>query len=568
MLEKLTIRNIALIDREEIGFAEGLNVLSGETGAGKSIILDSIDFVLGAKADKSLIRYGCEDCFVRAEFRLGEDSSVRNAIDELDLDGGEGDVLVLSRRFTQEGKSTIKVNGTTVTASMLRKITSCLVDVHGQSEHFWLLKESNQMQLLDGIAGSPVSEGKKSLSALLAERKELLEKISALGGDEGERSRKLDVLRFQIEELESAELAAGEEDSLLTIRNRIAHSEKILSGLSVARQALSSDGAGIDAIITAQNGLSPLAKYDEKYSELAERLESLYSELYDISETVEEYAGELELDQNEIDRVESRLDEIKRLKKKYGGSVEAAIAFLDSAKQEYELLSDSGEKLQEFQRELEKLNGKIYKQCRKLTEARKKAAASFSERVTKELKSLNISSARFEVQFDDYSEEDVDKAGKDGLDRLRFLFSANAGEPLKEMGKIISGGEMSRFMLAIKAQLSEVNRIGTYIFDEIDAGISGKTAKVVGEKFAQIARNTQIIAVSHLAQIASMADRQFLIEKVQETDKTHTTIKQVEGEKRVREISRLTGGEESEAALSHARELLEQAQTYKRSLLN
>lgn len=556
MLEKLTIRNIALIESAEIEFDGGLNVLSGETGAGKSVILDSIDFVLGAKADKNMIRYGCDECFVRAEFRIGNAPAVREALNELDIEGDE--LLVISRKFHGDGKSAIKINGCSVTASMLRKVTVHLVDVHGQSEHFYLLKEVNQLRLLDELAA--VEGLKQALCELLDERKELLSKLALLGGNEGERSRRLDMLRFQIDELSQAGLRIGEDGELLELRNQIAYSGKILSGLQAAESALTSDGAAADAVGSAQRALSSLSKYGSSYAELSDRLKDMYAELSDIAQTVGELAGALDIDEREADRIETRLDELSRLKKKYGGSVEAAIRFLQDAQNEYELLSDSGEQIERLNVLLEALDRKLYAQCEALTHARKAYAEQFSARVSEELKSLNIRSARFEVEFEEYSPDDVGKANADGLDKIRFLFSANAGEPLKPLSKIISGGEMSRFMLAVKTQLSAVNGIGTYIFDEIDAGISGRTAKVVGEKFTSIAEKTQIIAVSHLAQIASRADAQFLIEKKQEGDKTFTTIRPIDGEERKREIARLIGGDDqSEFALLHAEELLGQA---------
>ena len=272
------------------------------------------------------------------------------------------------------------------------------------------------------------------------------------------------------------------------------------------------------------------------------------------------------MDEAEAERIENRLDEIKTIKKKYGGSAEAAAEFLDVAKRELEALTNSGQRLEEIGKELDGLDELIYTLCVELDKARKEVAAEFTRRVTEELKTLNISSARFEVQFDPFNRNDADKASENGLGGLRFLFSANAGEPLKELGKIISGGEMSRFMLAVKTQ-SSINEIGTYIFDEIDAGIGGKTARVVGEKFCKIAKNVQVIAVSHLAQIAAFADREYLIEKREEKGATRTTVREVTGEERVTEISRLAGGDtESEIALQHARELLKSAQIYKNSL--
>ena len=557
MLKTLYLKNIALVDEAEIAFSEGLNVLSGETGAGKSVILDSIDFVLGAKADKGMIRSGQSECSVRAEFTC-EPELLRPVLEELDLE--ESDTLLIVRRLNADGRGSLKVNGCPMTATMLRKLTSQLVDVHGQSEHFFLLKETNQLRLLDQIAGT--ERERAEVASLLKERRSYAEKLSSLGGDEGERERRADILRFQIDELENAALKEGEEEELTALRTKYQNAEKILGGLKTVRDALLSDGGASDAVNTAHRGLISIEKYGD-YAALSERLENALAEIEDIGETAESLAEELDIDEREAERVENRLDEIRSLKKKYGGSVEEALNFLSRAKEELQLLENSAEECEKLKALLESNAKKLYSACEALTKKRKEGAEGFTRRVTEELKTLNIPSARFEIAFDPYSEEDLPRAHAEGLDRVKFLFSANAGEPVKELGKIISGGEMSRFMLAVKAQLSSIGTIGTYIFDEIDAGIGGKTARVVAEKFADIAKTTQIIAVSHLAQIAAFADRQFLIEKKEEEGRTYSRIRALEEEERAGELVRLLGGEQGGSALMHAEELLKNARAYR-----
>ncbi len=557
MLKTLYLKNIALVDEAEIVFSEGLNVLSGETGAGKSVILDSIDFVLGAKADKGMIRSGQSECSVRAEFTC-EPELLRPVLEELDLE--ESDTLLIVRRLNADGRGSLKVNGCPMTATMLRKLTSQLVDVHGQSEHFFLLKETNQLRLLDQIAGT--ERERAEVASLLKERRSYAEKLSSLGGDEGERERRADILRFQIDELENAALKEGEEEELTALRTKYQNAEKILGGLKTVRDALLSDGGASDAVNTAHRGLISIEKYGD-YAALSERLESALAEIEDIGETAESLAEELDIDEREAERVENRLDEIKSLKKKYGGSVEEALNFLTRAKEELQLLENSAEECEKLKALLESNAKKLYSACEALTKKRKEGAEGFTRRVTEELRTLNIPSARFEIAFDPYTEEDLPRANAEGLDRVKFLFSANAGEPVKELGKIISGGEMSRFMLAVKAQLSSIGTIGTYIFDEIDAGIGGKTARVVAEKFADIAKTTQIIAVSHLAQIAAFADRQFLIEKKEEEGRTYSRIRALEEEERAGELVRLLGGEQGGSALMHAEELLKNARAYR-----
>ncbi len=565
MLTKLTIKNVALIEQAEIDFGCGLNVLSGETGAGKSVILDSVNFVLGAKADRSMIRYGESECMVKAEFSLREGAKALAALREMDIDS-DGEILI-SRRFSEDGKNSIKLNGNTVTATMLRRVTDSLVDVHGQSEHFFLLKESNQLKVLDGVVGGELPAKKELLNGLLQEKKRLQAQMALLGGNEQERGRRLDILRFQLDEIESVDVKEGEEEELLSKRNKINNLERIISALRDAAGAFSSEFGVLDGLRSATRSLSSISKLDDAYAAAREKVESLAIDAEDISATLADLDDELYFDENEAEEVETRLDAIRTLQRKYGGSKAEIDAYYQKIAAEYELLSDCEGQFAQLTAQTSKTNEKIYAACREMTALRTEAGEAFCKRVTEELKTLNIPHAQFSIEFTAYNAEDVDRATGNGLDVVRFLFSANAGEPMKSLGKIISGGEMSRFMLAIKTQLSDVNEISTYIFDEIDAGISGKTAKVVGEKLAKIAKNTQIIAVSHLAQIAVMSDEEFLIEKQEVDGKTLTKVNALDEHGKKEEIVRLLGGgENDEFAYKHAEELLKQAKEYKNSI--
>lgn len=565
MLSRLTIKNVALIEYADIAFGEGLNVLSGETGAGKSVILDSVNFVLGAKADRTMIRYGESECLVKAEFLVSEDSKAVRALREMDLDT-DGEIII-SRKFSDSGKNAIKINGNTVTVSMLRNVTDSLVDVHGQSEHFFLLKESNQLKTLDAVVGSGLLPLKTDLSALLKRRREIFEQIALLGGDEKERGRRLDVLQFQIEEIEAVALQDGEEEELLAKRNKIIHLEKIISSIQEAVSAMSDEGGVLDGLRYAMRAMNGISRLDDEYASVSEKIEALAIDADDALATLTDMADGLYFDENEAEQTEARLDAIRALKRKYGANKKEIDGYLEKIRAEYELLSDCEGQYALLTQDLEKTNKKIYLICKEMSKLRETEGAAFCKRVTEELKTLNIASAQFAIDFKEYSEEDVTHANANGLDEITFLFSANAGEPMKPLGKIISGGEMSRFMLAIKTQLSEMNEISTYIFDEIDAGISGKTAKVVGEKLARIAKSTQIIAVSHLAQIAVMSDEEFLIEKLEENGKTLTNVHHLDSTQKTQEIVRLLGGNANdEFAEKHAVELIKQAQDYKKSI--
>lgn len=556
MLRRLYIKNIALISESDIEFDDKLNVLSGETGSGKSVILESINFVLGSKADRTMIRFGEQEATVRAEFLVELDNAAVAQLEEFDIES-DGEIII-SRKLAADGKSSIKINGNSVTASMLKAVSQRLVDVHGQSEHFYLLNEENQLKVIDGICGVDGRRIRDELSALISEKQSLKAKISQLGGDEGQRERKLDLLKFQINEIESADLKSGEFEILKEKQNIIANTEKILGALNAVHSILSDDGGSIDGISSARHYLNSISAYSAEYDKILARLENVYEEVSDISGMITDFADNLSFDEEEARYIDERLSLIKSLNKKYGGSEEKVMEFLENAKISYDALSDSADAIDKYNREIELLDGKIFDKCRELTECRKRAADNFCVSVTSELKSLNISNAEFEVQFNEYDRESANLQSINGSDKISFMFSANKGEPLKPLNKVISGGEMSRFMLAVKTQLKDINGISTYIFDEIDAGISGYTAKTVAEKFIKISNSTQILAVSHLPQICAASSSQFLIYKEEAAGKTVTKVKKLTEDEKVGEIVRLTGNLPSEAAKTNARELINQ----------
>lgn len=554
MLTRLCVKNVALISQADIEFDSGLNVLSGETGSGKSVILDSINFVLGSKADRTMIRYGEQEASVRAEFIVDEKSEAISKLREYDIET-DGSIII-TRKLSQDGRGTIKINGDTVTAAMLKNITQHLVDVHGQSEHFYLLSEDNQLKVIDGLLGQDNENIKDELARLISEKRGYKEKIVALGGDEAERARRLDLLSYQIDEIENAGVKAGEFDELKSRQNVLANVEKILSALNGAVSALNDDSCCCDLLTAAEHSVNSVAALSGEYGQIAARLESASAEVGDIAATLSDMAENLTFDGQEAQMIEERLSLLKMLRKKYGADEEEIISFRDKAQAEYELLVDSEEAIKKYTAEIERLDKDIFILLKKLTEIRKKAAENFCLRVESELKTLNIPNAKFNVSFNTYDMSSANLQSANGSDSISFEFSANKGEPLKPLNKVISGGEMSRFMLAIKAQLKDINNISTYIFDEIDAGISGYTADTVARKFIDISRQTQILAVSHLAQICAASDAQYLIYKEEEDGKTLTKVKKLSGEQKIDEIVRLTGSISSDAAKQHAEELI------------
>ncbi len=568
MLQKLIIENIALIDSAEICFSNGLNVLSGETGAGKSVIIESLNFVLGAKADKSLIRSGQKECSVIAEFDVQNNDAIINVFDELEIE--KDDTLLISRKFNIDGKSSIKVNGNTVTASMLRKFTSVLVDVHGQSEHFNLLKESNQLALLDNYGGQEILDIKQSLFVEYNKLKELNKTLQSFGGDESQRLIRLDILNYQIDEIAKASLEDGEDEKLLVIKEKLNNQERIFNALNLVNQSISDEGGVEDILSSASKMLSTISDYDENYSKLYDRLEGVFADLSDISNTANSLMDSFDVCEYNPYEIDSRLDLIKALKSKYGGSIAEIKEFMENATLEKEKLENFAEQIERLEKEKTQVSINIFELYTKLNAKRQHYARIFENNILDELQSLGMKNAQFKINFAKTPTfEECSFNSANGFDIVEFMFSANLGEPLKNLSMVISGGEMSRFMLSIKAQTARFSDVSTFIFDEIDAGISGNVARVVAEKLAKISFDTQIIAISHLPQVSAMADNNLLIEKHESVDKTTTTVKSLSDEEKIYEIIRLVGGDKnSKTAHEHAKDLIDGAIKYKKSLIN
>lgn len=566
MLKSLYLKNVALIKEAVIDFESGLNVLSGETGSGKSVIIDSINFVLGAKADKTMIRYGENECVATATFDISNLSEVNEVLSELGVE--ENDELIVTRRLTQDSKSTVRVNGMPFTLGMLKSVTSLLVDVHGQSEHYSLLKESEQLNVLDRFAGESLAELKRECFGICDKIKDTDKRLKSFGGSERERAVKADILKFQIEEIESAELKEGEESELLVQRKKIQSTEKLSDAFSTVQSALNGENCAIDYLNSAIRGLSAVIDLDDEYRNMYDRLKAAKEDLSDISYTAETALENLDVDAASADRIEDRLEKIRSLKRKYGQNEGEILLFLQNAKYEYSKLIDFDAEYAKLTDEKKSLIRDLNVKYEKMSEIRRAAAVRLTGEISNELKELGMKNATFEISFSPTEFANETHYGSNGGDSIQFMFSANLGEPVKSMSKIISGGEMSRFMLSLKTAVSSYHEISTYIFDEIDAGISGKTAEVVAEKFSKIAKKIQVIAISHLPQIVSFADASFKIAKFVDGDKTFTSVNRLTDENKTEEVVRLIGGDmTSVSAVSHAREMIEKADAYKSKIL-
>lgn len=566
MLKSLYIKNVAIITSCTLEFDEGLNILSGETGAGKSIIIDSLDFVLGGKADKSLVRYGEESMSVEALFSVN--AAVGAALAELGFE--EDEDVVLSRALSASGRSDIRVNGRPTTLSVLKSLTQSLCDIYGQSEHISLLRTASHRRLVDAFAGAPVAAEKDRLAALLERLHALRAEMDSLGGNPEERARLLDLYAYQIREIEEAALGEHEEEELENRRRMLAHAEKIADALKDAVSSLTAGEYGAnDQISRALGELRGVVKYDDRLDSVLPRLEAVKYECEDLADTLKQLLDGLSFDEGEADRVFERMDKIKSLHKKYGADYAAVTAYCRRAKEQFAALSSAEERLEECEREKGKLLRDMKAVCARLTALRRESADRLEARLNAEFTDLALKHAKLKVEFGEppAAEAFESRVGPEGVDEVRFLFSANAGEPLKPLEKVISGGEMSRVMLAVKQVTADLDDIGTQIFDEVDAGISGETSLEVAKKIAAIARHRQVISITHTAGIVAVADRNFFIEKRVAEDKTSTAVRILDADGRVREVARLLGAvEHNEFGVKHAEELLAWGEAQKTAL--
>jgi len=571
VLQRLQIQNIAIIDKVEIELEEGLNVLTGETGAGKSIIIDSIKAILGERLSKDLIRTGKDKAVVEAVFVV-EDDRLKDFYEEFGIEPEEDGTLIISREFTLSGKNNCRINGKMSTVSMLKQIGEFLIDIHGQHDNQSLLRTESHVDLLDSFGDDSIRILKNEYNQKLNEYRELKNKLKLLSGDPNDRERKIDFLKFQIDEIKKAKLKPNEDEELDKQRIILRNAEKIIEALSEAYELLgvgSKTGkSASDSIGEAVSIISEISKFDQRYAAVSKRLESLSFELEDIISEIRGSRDEIDYDQEMLEQIEERIDLIYKLKKKYGDSIDKIKEYMENAQQQLNEIVNNEELVNKYRDELKKVDEELFKLAKDINVKRNAAAKLLEEKIGYELNDLEMKNSRLKVivEFDESTDENGERRyNHNGLDKVEFLISTNPGEPLKPLAKIASGGEMSRIMLAIKTILANVDRIPTLIFDEIDIGISGKAAQKVGEKMSYISKNHQVISVTHLAQIACMADHNYYIEKSAKADSTSTKVKRLDEHEVKSEVARIIGGSNiSEITLKHAEEMIEYARKYKK----
>lgn len=557
MLQSLTIKNIALIDSLTIDLAGGFNVLTGETGAGKSLIIDSLALLLGEKADKSLISYGQNQASVEAVFN----TTLEQVLDKLEEFGLEREnTIVITRKISIDGKNECRVNGKTFTLSMLKQITSPLMDLHGQFQHQELLKVSSQLKTLDAFGGKEIATLHSEYKIAYLRLKEINKSLSSFNFDSRDREKLLDLYSYQIGELEEANFKEGEEEELKEFRMKVLNQEKIALSLDRLSSYFSGEtGSGIvDLIKRCDYEFSEVVKYIPENEELSKRISSARYELLDIAESIEDIKNGLSFDEFSAQENEKRLDLLTSFKKKYGSNITEINEYLDKIRNEYEKLNSSAEIIEKLEREKVVAIENLIAKAEALTLARKKYASQFEKSVKNELAELSMKGSGFEIFF---NSKTVETADETGFDDVEFMFTANAGQPLKPLSKVVSGGEMSRFMLAVKNITADIDRVDTMIFDEIDTGISGDTANILAQKLAKIGNSHQVICVTHLAQVASFGDNHFYISKATIDGKTRTSLKLLSDEERVYEIARIIGGSVSSFSLEHAKLMLDAGKT-------
>lgn len=573
MLSQLHIENVAIINTIDVEFEKGLNILTGETGAGKSIIIDSINMILGERTSRELIRSGAKKAIVEALFHVSSEDTV-NLLEQSGIELEEDNTLLISREIIYSGKNACRINGRIVTSSMLKEIGRLLVNIHGQHDNQALLQWEKHIEFLDRYAGSKLIEIKSQYQKVYEQVNRIRAEIRRISGDERERERKLDLLKFQLEEIEKANLQKGEEEELTSKKLFLSNTEKLITAISNVYSILYSGNrtsASVhDNIADALKNLGEVEQFDPQLKQYYKTLETITYELDELVHDIREYRDNLEYDPGLLETLEQRLDLIFKLKRKYGSSIEEILEYKNKIRKEFQDLLNSEEKLKALNLELDKNMRELEELADKLFQLRVEAAQMLEKAIVNELRDLDMNKVKFKVQVKKiYNKLGDYEFSMNGYDRVEFLISTNPGEPVKPLVKIASGGEMSRIMLAIKTILADIDNVNTLVFDEIDIGVSGRAAQKIAEKLSRIAQKKQVLCITHLPQIASMADHHYLIEKNMANDQYSTTVQKLTSHNRKEELARIIGGAViTDLTLKHAEEMIDIANKIKQNADN
>lgn len=563
MLQRLFIENVALIERLDIEFHAGFNVLSGETGAGKSIIIDAVNFVLGERASRELIRHGAQKTKVEAVFDIADCGGTKAVLAEQGIDC-EDDTLFLSRELSLAGKNLCRVNGILTSVTILKAVSDTLVDIHGQHEHQSLLAPENHIAFLDAYAHAEILPIRDELNRIYGEFAALRRERLSGFGSVAERERQIDILKYQINEIGATGIETDEEDALQAEKTLLVNAERIMLAVETAYEQLNGEGSSATAAVdAARHNMESISGYAKEYAEAAQKLADAYYALEDVGYALRDMKGGLEFDPQRLDQIEMRLETLSDLKRKYGGTIAEVFAFEQEAQEKLDALLQADARAAKLDEKLAEAKKRYFSLAQRLTALREAAAERLSGDVLSQLRALGMEKAAFRVAF--AAPQDNGEPQENGMDALEFLLSANPGEPLKPLAKVASGGELSRIMLGFKAIFADNDRIGTLIFDEIDTGISGRIAGTVGEKMVGIAGAHQVICVTHLPQIAALADVHYLVEKTDDGMATHVAVRLLDLDGKYRRIAQMMdGSSDSPLALEHAKTLVDKAEKAKK----
>lgn len=563
MLVELSIQDFAIIEKSRIHFTKGFNVLTGETGAGKSIIIDAIGTILGARTSKEFIRTNCDKAIVEGIFSLENTKKVETILDKFGIDIDEDRSILITREIYSNGRSVSRVNGRTVTLSMLNEITKNLIDIHGQHEHQSLLNTDSHIKIVDSFGDNDFKALKKSISEKYSELLVIKKRLKEVSIDINEKNRQIDILKYQLDEIDDAQLGKLDEEDILNEYNKLSNIKEIGATIGAAIEIINSDNYNDTSVIDKINQtiaiIGDIKDYDKELKKYHETLINISYELQDLTMELRKYFDRIEFDEERLAFLEERINTINKLKNKYGNTIEEILEYRDNIEKKLNLFLNNEKEVEKLEQKIHIIETELEADCDALSKKRKIISNDLENNISKELAELNMKNVIFKVKF-----ERSDYFSYNGFDKIEFLISTNPGEEPKSLSKIISGGEMSRIMLAFKSILADYDEIPCLIFDEIDTGISGRTAQVVGEKISKISKNHQVICISHLPQIAALGDTHFLITKTIHNDKTTTEVKKLDSEQRINELSRLLGGVDlTDTTKLHAKEMLEMSKKLK-----
>jgi len=568
LLESLRIKNFAIIKELSLEFNEGMTVLTGETGAGKSIIIDAVGLLAGGRGSAEFVRYGTKKCILEGQFTYNRTKALDQLLETHEIEQ-EGQTLLIQREIFSNGRNVCRVNGSIITIAILKEVGSHLIDIHGQNEHQELMVTENHIHLLDQFGSTALAEKKAAYQEVYANYRQLLKQRREWHFNEQELAQRLDILKYQVEEIRNAQLQPNEEETLLEEEKKLTNYQTIVESLSTSYNALQGDDvSGLDLVGLAMDKMDAISDMDERFKHISEHLSSAFFQIQEVASDIYSEIDRLEYDEERLNEIEERLNLIQQLKRKYGNSVEAILTHFDQAQSELEKLENREEQVDHLSRKLAELEKEALDLGRDLSDLRQETAIELEVAILEQLKELYMEKVKYSVVFKEQTDEGNQAARltEQGIDRVEFFVATNPGEPLKPLSRVASGGELSRMMLALKTIFSRSQGITSIIFDEVDTGVSGRVAQAIADKIHSVAVHSQVLCITHLPQVAAMADQHLYIKKHVSDDRTSTSVDVLKNKERTEEVARMLSGEElTQLTIETAQELLKLADRKKKS---